>query len=100
MWAPTNKVAILLSACLSSSSKVTISKLLCVLAHCAYASRCRLAHLSPADTAQLCMSWQRFGTTHENTGSFVKSVGNDEYFLLTAYWSRSVKFVQGACLRA
>src|SRR6476661_9957519 len=83
----------------SSSSKVTTSRELCVRAQSTYAGRCALAQLSPAATPQSCMSSQRFGTTKETVGSFVRSVGSAEYGWLTEVGSAG-KSAHGTCLRA
>ncbi len=54
-----------------SSSNVTISRLLWVLAHCAYPSRLFLSQVLPVPTEQSCMSLHMSGVTNETVGSLV-----------------------------
>src|SRR2546421_1356056 len=95
---PTTMVAIWLPCASSSSSKVTISRLLWVFAQRAYASRWVRAQLSPAATDPSCMSSFWFGTTTETVGSFAKSVGNRENRRF-ALDGTLLKSTQGLCLR-
>src|SRR5882762_4534157 len=93
----------------SSSSHVTISKLLCVLAHCAYASRLFCRNVSPCAIVPSCMSSCRFGMTHDTVGSELKFADDGKFvngwFEPAGMWFAEVlgaswKFTHGLCLLA
>src|SRR5262252_3054981 len=98
---PTMIVGIWLDMLLSSSSHVTISRLLCVFAHWAYGSMLFFSHVSPWPIVPSCMSSIRFGSIIANVGSDAKFAddGNSLNFLFTVA-GRSLKLTHGACLRA
>src|ERR1700757_537002 len=85
----------------SSSSQVTISRLLWVLAHFAYALMLLESQVSPCAMVPSCMSSFRFGITHETVGSEAKldELGK----LVNGRLSEAgtlLKLVHGTCLRA
>ncbi len=84
---------------LSSSSQVTIRRLLCVCANWMYAPICCWSQVSPWAMVPSCMSSLRFGITMEMVGSVVKSVGKLLKGRLEVV-GMFVKFTQGACFRA
>jgi hypothetical protein len=67
-------VAMWLGPLPSSSSQVTISRLLWCWAQAAYPLRCDRSQESPVATAQSCMSLHRLGMTNDTAGSFAKGV--------------------------
>src|SRR3954463_12381484 len=81
------------------SSKVTISRLLWVLAQVAYEPSLACSQVSPVPTEQSCMSLQRLGTTHDIVGRVVKSVGHCAK-VLPLEAATLVKENHGLCLRA
>src|ERR1041384_4681533 len=98
---PTKIVATRLPCEPSSSSQVTISRLLWLCDHDTYEERLFCSQVSPWATVPLCMSSFRFGMTHATVGSatLLKSFANlVNGRLLRA--GRSVKFVHGECFRA
>src|SRR6266540_4119272 len=61
----------------SSSSNVTISRLLCVVAQFAYADMLFCSQVSPVAIVQSCMSLHRSGTTQDNVVGTRHTVGRD-----------------------
>src|SRR4051795_170042 len=98
---PTKSVGIWFDWLESSSSKVRMSRLLCVWAHWTYELRLSFSHASLAATLPSCMSCCRSGTTKETVGSFVKSDGKSEKGRLSlagiALAGASCQSCQGLC---
>src|ERR1043165_2703751 len=90
----------------SSSSQVTISRLLCDRHHCAYGPMLVESQPSPWAIEPSCMSLLRSGTTIATVGSWLKSVGksvNGRLVVGSSWFAVGVADCQsdhGLCLRA
>src|SRR5260370_36577224 len=85
---------------LSSSSQVTMSRLLLFLAHWTYASMLFLSQVSPCWIVPSCMSFCRFGTTIDTVGSWEQFEGKEPAKGMLSAAGTSVKSTQRLCLRA